>query len=237
MSSVTAAPDWSSYSSIFAASDSEDLPLYNTKDFTDVTADPLFTALPDGVQSYAVSQQNAEVSIAIKDGYGDTSNPTNVATTVVTDKVAISKANHDLDSYLSSVTAAPDWSSYSSIFAASDSEDLLGSNTKDFTDVTADPLFTALPNGAQSYLVSIVNAGDSIVNKDLYGDTSKPTSGATSVVTGNGTGSVTGNGTGTVTGKAASTANSTGGAALKPTGAVMAAGAAAAGFLGVIVML
>ena len=132
-----------------------------------------------------------------------------------------SKAIHDGHAYISSVTAAPDWSSYSSIFAAYDSEDFFGTSTKAFTDITANPSFTALPNGVQSYYVSVQNTFVSILSNDLSGDTSQPTSVATSVATG----------------KATSTANVTGGAAPKPTGAVMAAGAVAAGLLAVIAML
>ncbi|MCJ1267247.1 hypothetical protein MMC22_007132 [Lobaria immixta] len=118
-----------------------------------------------------------------------------------------SKVVHDLGVYLSSVTAAPDWASYSSIFAKSD--DILGPNTVDFTEVTANPSFTALRNGAQSYIVSLANGAYSIVSKDLSGDT--PT--------------------------ATSAAKSTGGTAPKPTGAMMVAGAAAAGLLGAVAML
>ena len=126
-----------------------------------------------------------------------------------------SKVVHDLEVYLSSVTAAPDWASYSSIFAKSD--DILGLNTADFTEVTANPSFTALRNGAQSYFVSLANGAYSIVSKDLSGDTPTPTRAAT--------------------GTATSAAKSTGGTAPKPTDAMMVVGAAAVGLLGAVAML
>ena len=144
-------------------------------------------------------------------------------------KTQQSKIAHDTDVYFSSVTAAPDWSSYSVIFAKSDSEDILGSSTRKFADITANSKFTALPKDAQSYFVGEKNGEKSIINKDLSGDTPKPTSVATSMATGTTTSTATDTGT--------STARSTGGTAPKPTGAVMAAGAAAAGLLGIVAML
>ena len=166
--------------------------------------------------------------------------------------------------YLSSVTAAPEWSSYRAIYAKSDSEDILGSNTKEFEDITADSKFTALPKGAQSYYINVEKGAESIASKDLFGGPASPTSVATSKATASSAstasskatgasassatskaaGAAATTGTSTGTSKATSTAKGTtsaakftGGAAPKPTGAVMAAGAAAAGLLGVVALL
>ncbi|MCJ1263933.1 hypothetical protein MMC22_003804 [Lobaria immixta] len=183
-----------------------------------------------------------------------------------------SKAVQDVRAYLSSVTAAPDWSSYRAIYAKIDSEDILGSNTKEFEDITADSKFTALPKGAQSYFINIEKGAESIASKDLFGGPASPASVATSKATAasastasskatgasassatskaagaaatTGTSTGTSKATSTGTSKATSTAKGTtsaakftGGAAPKPTGAVMAAGAAAAGLLGVVALL
>ncbi|MCJ1268758.1 hypothetical protein MMC22_008646 [Lobaria immixta] len=137
-------------------------------------------------------------------------------TTHISSAAQQSKIAHDTDVYFSSVTAAPDWSSYSVIFAKSDSADLLAVNTKDLSDITANPSFTALPKSAQSYFISERKGALSIASQRSV---------ATSMANG------------TTTSTATGTATPTGGAAPKPTGAIMAAGAAAAGLLGIVAML
>lgn len=101
-----------------------------------------------------------------------------------------------MDLYFSSVTAAPQWASYSSaIFAGNRNADLDDFKGDSLSAITTEPGFTALPSSVQSYVVSVKKAEESIISKDLSG------------------------------------------AAPKPTGAVMAAGAAVAGLLGVAAML
>ncbi|MCJ1270704.1 hypothetical protein MMC22_010601 [Lobaria immixta] len=103
------------------------------------------------------------------------------------------RAIKDLTSYYASVTAAPEWSSVSSVLAtAFPNFDI---DIGDIIDATTADDFTLLPTAVQSYIVSFNKNADSIISKDLSG------------------------------------------AAPKPTGAVMAAGAAAAGLLGVVAML
>ncbi|MCJ1466496.1 hypothetical protein MMC07_005115 [Pseudocyphellaria aurata] len=106
-----------------------------------------------------------------------------------------SKALHDLDVYYSSLTAAPQWPSYSSVLATAFDTATFDFVADDLSDITTQPEFTGLPKNVQDYVVSVNKAANSVVSKDLSG------------------------------------------AAPRPTGAVMAAGAAAAGLLGVVAML
>lgn len=106
-----------------------------------------------------------------------------------------SKAIHDLDVYASSLTAAPQWPSYSSVIETAFESVTLDYYQDDLSDITSLPEFTAMPKDVQDYVISVNKAAESIVSKDLSG------------------------------------------AAPRPTGAVMAAGAAAAGLLGVVAML
>lgn len=139
-----------------------------------------------------------------------------------------SKASHGLDVYIASITAASQWPSVSAAvfkgipFALSD---LL---VAPIDLITANPMFSDLPKQDQDFVISANNAAGKIIAKDLSGDAAKPTGTGTAMATGMTTGMATGTATGTATGA---------GVAVQPTGAVMAAGAAAAGLLGVIAML
>lgn len=106
-----------------------------------------------------------------------------------------SKAVHDLDVYLSSLTAAPQWPSYSSVIETAFETVTYDYVADDLSDITTQPEFTGMPKNVQDYVISVNKAAESIVSKDLSG------------------------------------------AAPRPTGAVMAAGAAAAGLLGIVAML
>lgn len=100
-----------------------------------------------------------------------------------------------MTSYFASVTAAPEWSSVSSVLATATAFPYLDIDITSLIDATTIDDFTLLPTAVQSYIVSVNKNAYSIASKDLSG------------------------------------------AAPKPTGAAMAAGAAAAGLLGVVAML
>ncbi|MCJ1462501.1 hypothetical protein MMC07_001103 [Pseudocyphellaria aurata] len=106
-----------------------------------------------------------------------------------------SKAIYDLRVYLSSLTAAPQWSSYSAVIQTAFNTRTFDYVNDPLSDLTTRPAFTAMPKNVQDYVISVNKATASIVSKDLSG------------------------------------------AAPRPTGAVMAAGAAAAGLSGVVALL
>lgn len=116
--------------------------------------------------------------------------------------VQTSKAFRDYESYRSSITAAPQWPSISSVIDAAfasvtlEFDDLIDDVlADDISDITSLPEFTGMPKEERDFIISANKVANNQYSKDISGG------------------------------------------APKPTGAVMAAGAAAAGLLGVVAML